>query len=492
MKKMYFLLALPLAVFALFSQPAQGQIKKSWDFTQGFSEETQNDLKADTENWATNASDSEGNPTAWKDAKKISGVLKANGNVIKELLGLSLGTSGLSNGNNIHLGPNKIRVTRANMQINFPKLANGQKLTVVARSANATATDRGFAAKYDYMKYIEGPADGICLGGAGDQTLVWQIETDGTDSVDVAIVTSPNGGLDISMFMIDNGDEPDLPEDLKIAYLYASNYSNYCGIDNDPIYNNTKIAEQQPEAIDIKDFTAADTDTLSALENYDIVVISEAIDGKSAFGKLLVQLVNRVPIINFKSFFYADGRWGVGAGVNPTTAKNDGGIATLTVPVANQDNDLFKDIEFEDDSLLVMFNNYDPETVKKNLLQSYTAKAGGLFENDPVLARIDKDGTSYNAIHTHGTKNLYTLIPISSDAMYLEEDNNLSDGAIQLINNAIDVAYASKGSVVACNTPTISQENGDKVTTVTIKCGTSGATLLYPRRQRSDDGQHPL
>ena len=463
----------------LLAQPAQAQIKKCWDFTKGFSEETQNDLKADTENWATNASDSEGNPTAWKDAKKLSGVLTANGNVIQELLGLSLGTTGLSNGNNIHLGPNKIRVTRANMQINFPKLANGQKLTVVARSANSTATDRGFAAKYDYMKYIEGPADGICLGGAGDQTLVWQIETDGTDSVDVAIVTSPNGGLDVSMFMIDNGDEPDLPEDLRIAYLYASNYTNYCGIDNDPIYNETKIAEQQPEAIDIKDFTAADTDTLAALEGYDIVVISEAIDGKSAFGKMLVQLVNRVPVINFKSFFYASGRWGVGSGVNPTTAKNDGGIATISVPSAYLEDELFTDVVFEDDSLVTLFNNYDPETIKSNLVQAYTADSDGLFGSDEVIAQVYNGETAYNAIHRHGTKNTYILLPISSDAMYLEGETNLSESAYLIINNAIDLAYASKGSVVACNTPTISQDNGDKVTTVTIKCGTSGATIYY-------------
>ena len=269
-------------------------------------------------------------------------------------------------------------------------------------------------------------------------------------------------------------------EDLNIAYLYDSTYTNYCGIENDPIFNNSKISEQNPTAINIASFTAADTDTLAALENFDLVVVSEAIGGTHKFGVKLVELVNRVPMVNFKSFFYANKRWSVGAGVNPTSkAANDGGIATIAVPSAYLEDELFTDVAFEEDSLVTMFVNYDTAVIKKNLMQAYTANADGLFGSDDVIAKVYNGETAYNAIHRHGTKNMYILLPISSDAMFVEGESNLSDNAMTIINNAIDMAAATKSKVSTCVAPTISQTNGDQVTYVTLASATDGASLYY-------------
>lgn len=267
-------------------------------------------------------------------------------------------------------------------------------------------------------------------------------------------------------------------DEVTMAYLYDSSYSGYCGIDNDPIFNNTKVAEVNSVAIDIKDFTAADTDTLDALENFDVVLISEAMASGHAFIKGVVEKINRVPMINFKSFLYKNTVWNFGAGANPTSAKNDGGIAVIDIPEAFRDDALFADVELEGGKV-TMFIEYDPTLIKNNLMQGYTVSTGSLIENDEVLATITNGTTTYNAIHRHGKKNMYILLPISSDAMFVEGDNNLSDDAIQIINNAIDMVYATKSGVTPCATPTVSFEYGDQVTTVTLACATADAKIYY-------------
>ena len=263
-------------------------------------------------------------------------------------------------------------------------------------------------------------------------------------------------------------------EEITAAYLYDSSYSGYCGIDDDPIFNNTKVAEVNSVAIDIKDFTAANTDTLEALENFDIVLISEAMGSGHAFIKGVAGKINRVPMINFKSFLYKNTAWNMGAGQNPTKASDNGGIATITIDSAFMEDPLFADVEIVEGKVN-MFIESDPATVKKNLVQGYTVSAGSLFEKDDVLAKV---GT-YNAIHRHGTKNMYVLLPLSSDAMCIEGENNLSDDAIQIINNAIDMVYATKSGVTPCATPSISFEYGDEVTTVTLACNTADAKIYY-------------
>ena len=141
MKKLLSITALLLA----FTLGAGAQEKKSWDFTQGLSEETIANLNADATNWASNGQDGEGNTNNWKNARN-QGVIEliANGQVIPELKGLTFDI-GKNKDNSIHLATTKLRLTRKSTIITFPKLANGQKITIVGRSANGTATNRGIA-----------------------------------------------------------------------------------------------------------------------------------------------------------------------------------------------------------------------------------------------------------------------------------------------------------------------------------------------------------
>lgn len=153
---------LSLMLFVVMAITANAQDRKYWDF-RTLSDETIADIVADPDTWTVTNKD-DGSFDRASDAKKISGVLKANGNPIKELQGLTFGSAGLSKNNNFMIATNRFRMTRDKMEIIFPKLAPGQTVTIRARSANSTATNRGFAAGNDNLEYISGPKDGICLG----------------------------------------------------------------------------------------------------------------------------------------------------------------------------------------------------------------------------------------------------------------------------------------------------------------------------------------
>ncbi len=278
--------------------------------------------------------------------------------------------------------------------------------------------------------------------------------------------------------------DPGPEKNLSIAYLYDSSYSGYCGIDNDPIANNTKLAEQDLVTIDVKNFTnPSDSlfqDTLAALQNYDLLVISEALSSGQQFAIACKDLINRVPMLNFKSFIYKKKCWSEGAGANPSDkAANNGGVPFITVPADFREDALFNEIEFESDSIITLFVNYDTATVKKNLVQAYTLNAGSMFEKDDVLAQTSFKEKSFNVIHRHGTKNMYMLISLSSDAMFLEEESNLSESCLQLINNAVDILAKTKAKVTPCAIPTIKTVNGDQVTDVILACATADASIYY-------------
>ena len=270
----------------------------------------------------------------------------------------------------------------------------------------------------------------------------------------------------------------DIEEDMHIAYLYDSSYNAgktpcYCGIDNDPFVINTVIGEKNTDCIDVKDLTGDDTAMLDSLATYDLVVLSEAIGGTHKFGVKLVSLVNRVPILNFKSFFYANKRWSVGSGVNPVKVGSGVfGCADIVVSEAYREDELFTDVDMEEDGTIHMFNYTELEN---NLMQAYTVNADGIFGKDDVIATVNGN----NCIHRHGAKNTYLLIPISSDAFYVEDECNLSDAAIQLINNAVNMLAATKGNVTPCVAPTASFAYANQVTTVTLATSTTDATIYY-------------
>lgn len=451
------------------------QVRKTWDFTK-LSQETIDNLIADTQNWESEGQNDDGTHKGFKSKGKLSGELQANGVVIPELAHLTFGTSGLKGGDYI-LRPTQFRMTRAGMVINFPKLAPGQTLTIRARSANNSATDRGFVSNNDNLEYISGPKGGTCIGRDaegygnadypveedGNYTLVWKVREDlGTDSLDISIKTSPNGGLDIALFMIDEGDEV-IEKTPEIAYLYDSSKANYSV--NDDVVSEILSSVGNVLTVDIKDFKGDEVDTIAALEaNYDLIVVSETPGSGHAWKNVLKGMVNRVPMMNLKSFFYKN--WGWGAGSNPKP-----GNGTVVLTEAAVAHPIFAELGYEAGAEVALYDA--PEDYTGNIVQGYTVNAGTLVADDEVLATV----SGINAIHVHGTTNAYMLFPLSSDAVvagaYPTEE------CMSIWSSAINYLVSTKSKVRPASKPTINVEYANGLTTVEIVTGIEGATIYY-------------
>ena len=448
------------------------EARKTWDFAgKGFSVATLELLAADTENWTPNLAE---NNNRFKNAVQMSGELQVAGQVIPETAELYFGKLGAGK-LNIDFGytPARVMLNGKDLTFTIKGLVAGQQIAIETMTAN-TSSERGIICSTNNATRIGG--EEISLE---PQINIFVVNEDVTDSVDVTFKTV-NGGIHIRSIIVDNGDEEGgNMESLKIAYLYQSTYASYVSLEDDVLYQCTKLAEENALAVDVANFTAEDTDTLDALAaNYDLVVVSEAIDGKSAFGAKIAEYVNRVPMLSFKSFFYNSGRWNWGTGKNPSTAKTEGGVPFLTIVAGAEEHPIFADVEIGDDNTVQMFEEY--EGLLKNMVQGYEASAGSLIENDNVLATVTGSAGTFNAIHEHGTKNTYMLIPLSSDAILVEGTENLGwETAIPMINNAINYLAATKSKVTPCVKPSASYDYDDMVTTVTLSSVTPEANIYY-------------
>ena len=296
------------------------QVKKSWDFTEGLSDETIENLNADATYWASNGTDADGNTNNWKNVGKpdANSYLMANGVVIPETMGLLIDI-GSNKDNSIHLATTKMRLTRKNTTITFPKLANGQKVTIVGRSANGTATNRGIAPVQDYIKLISGTTtDGACIflgnqveGSEGTYSFTWQIQTDSPDSVDVQFKLTPDAGIDFTLFMIDEGDAPSVQDAQKVAYLYGPGGS----LDDDYAYlyllgdSRFEVTPQSMEAF--PDAEGALKEEIEKLRQNAAVVLSPTLTAELPYLKdFLNGLVAYVPVLNLNPGLYDLMGWG--------------------------------------------------------------------------------------------------------------------------------------------------------------------------------------
>ena len=208
MKKLLFF----LTAFLPISIGLHAQEKKFWDFTKGLSAETVANLNTDTQNWSSNGTDENGVTINWKNETKPSPnvPLKANGVVIEETNGLlfDIGNNGY---NSIWLTQSDIRLTRKGTIITFPKLLKGQKVTIVGKASNGTATNRGIAPVQDYLVLTDGmTTNGQCIflgnqveGSLGTYSFTWEVQGDGDAPLDVQFQLT-EGGINFTLFMIND------------------------------------------------------------------------------------------------------------------------------------------------------------------------------------------------------------------------------------------------------------------------------------------------
>ena len=431
------------------------QVKKTWDFTQGLSDETIENLKADASHWAENGNDADGNINNWKNIGKpaTDSYLLANGVVIPETEGLYFDI-GSNKDNSIHLATTKIRLTRKSTKITFPKLANGQKVTIVGRSANGTATNRGIAPVQSYLRLIDGTqTDGACIflgnqvdGSLGTYSFTWQVETDSPDSVDVQFQLTPDAGIDFTLFMIDDGDAPEVKDAQKVGYLFSSANSTldddyaYLYLSGDSRFDITTLDLQSGS----DDAEWADAQ-IADLRNFEAVVVSPTIDANSnpVIGKLLKGIVAYVPVLNLNPNLYEPLGYG---------RTIDSGTRTLTI--LDTENSMFEGLDIAEGIELLLDGSISG------------VELGDYFANDKVVATAGE----VTAIHMHNpSRNAYMLLPLTLEDLLIANQDVIS----QLIPQSLQAVTDTKQEVKAVSQPVISTTFADGYTTVSISANRS-------------------
>jgi len=468
---------------------------KKWDFT-NWSSETVANIVAD-EKWT---GDEKGNGTVfegayWYTASTIAegcdadSSVMANGVAIKELVGLKINAMGskqiaiatdyqITKDNYAwgpYQGPQYLWFAGA-FEIRIPGVKPGTNISAGVES-HKPSDGRGID------MYVNGEKVAWTSGQSGYPTAydvyTWQVpENIDADVVDVIFKRS--NGCHVYYFDVEGyGDDDFDASAVKVAYLYDGTYNgakdadkNACGwlanggLDNDLVY--AALTSYDVQTIDYSTVGLTSAELNDSLLNYDVVVLSEAVGSSNALAKGTYDIVNKVPMLNLKSFFYKSGVWSVGAGNNPSPKAT-----TITVAEDYLDDALFTNVEMDED-VITLFDA-DPDGVYGNLVQGCTPSADGLFGNDDVIATVPTgEDASYTAIHTHGTRNQYMLIPISSD-----NSNLLTDAALTLISNAVEVLAKTKSSVQKAAAPIVSQEKADGITTVSISCASTNPTIYF-------------
>lgn len=185
---------------------ANAQSRKSWDFTKGVSDSSREMLDADAATWSKTVN-ADGVSTAWTTNINFDGELTANGVVIPEFAGLKFGDFQAANA--VMYRITNVRLQK-NCSITLPTLSAGQKVTIVAQSANGDADDRGFSLKNAQTE--EGETSVILLGNKvegspGVYTVVATVVADGVVKLSTGLSGDPKSGIEILSIIIDEGDK---------------------------------------------------------------------------------------------------------------------------------------------------------------------------------------------------------------------------------------------------------------------------------------------
>ena len=451
---------LTLAAMLMLTMGISAQEKKGWLFYEGLSEETIANLNADTQHWADNGN-TDGVIYNWKNVGKqaADSYWMANGEVIEELRGLLIDI-GSNKDNSIHLqtarngGDGKIRLTRKSTKITFPKLANGQKITIQGRSANGTATNRGIAPVQDYLQFQADESsslyNGACIfvgnsveGSEGTYTFVWKVVTDQPDSVDVQFQLTPDAGIDFTYFMIDNGDAPDVKDAQPVGYIYNGD------LDSDYAY----IYLSGDQRFDITEINAAETTaTADSLQKFQAIVVSPTIAADDSYLPVIKQAIAFVPTLNFNPYLYE----AMGYGTAFESASN-------VLSVNKADFGAFEGFDVEQPIELLSDGNIT------------AVELGNYFAKDDIVAYAGDPEEKVVAMHVHNIKrNAYLLLPLTLEQMAGANQDVIAT----LIPQALQTVAGTKKDVTAVGTPSITARQEDGYTVVSISAA-NGNAIYY-------------
>lgn len=442
------------------------QAKTVWDFAgKGFSAATLANLAADNTRWSA-----AGTPTnRYSNTVSMSGELTAGGQPITEAVGIKFGTLG-SGKVSVDFGylPPRIMLNGSGLAFTLQGLYAGHKITIVTMTANTTSA-RGINCSTNNATRISGDATSLV-----ENINVFTVNATVTTPSDVTFTTAV-GGVHIRSITVEGNEviNPDAP--VNIAYLFDSSYpgNTIIGTENDNVLQQG-LMQKNAYPIDIKNLTndtaKVFTDSLKALEKYQVVVITDALSETHPFGLKLKNLVNRVPMLNMKAALYNSNSWNWGSCKNPSVVSAaQNGIAKMTVQDAFTKHAVYESLDLSEGLTL-----FDGTVLNKNLVQGYVLNEGSIYASDSLMATVINGTDTIKSMHKHGSANSYMLLPLSSEAA-----STMNGNAVILVYNAAMHLATTKTDVVPALKPTITQEFMDGYTMVSLTSATAGAFIHY-------------
>lgn len=465
-----------LAMFALcvLGINAQEESRKVWDFRQGFSQETIDNMTAAAAAGVgyTNNYNAETGIGYFECKARTAGPLTIKVNdedwVVPELKGLTVGAVSNQHFNVVigekNLGPHIwLNGKKGEDYIQIDEKIPAGEQVVIIYSSHKNSEARGFKVSGNF-KDANGKQQWTVSTRAGIEEVpdkyldtVTVVNT-GEEAATLKLQTT--NGMHFHLIAI--GGMPGTPETKKqVAYIYDSAIQGY-NADDDYIPGTLEeYLSKRISAFDLKTIDAASkTITREQLESYDAVVLG-FITPNNANVAVLKSAISYTPILNLGTDLYE--AWGYG---QPVTTS----AFALSVAEKYRANDLFKSIDTdeslvgEDGSANFLANDADP-------ISGVSFAEGSYFAGDEVIATAG----GATAMHLHNLigRNAYLLLPIGYTGFIDEE------GGLDLLVNAVKYVADTKKDVTKTSKPQINPEYKDLVSLVTLKCSTKGATIYY-------------
>ena len=479
MKRFFTLAALALVLGA--GQADAQNLRKTWDFREGFSAKTVNALKGDQEEfgdtkyWRNYESDATKADEAhyWNasgDFKNSDGYActhnGGNEKVIPELEGLKLGATAAKkfvityNGtmktdeekyadapeHRHPFGPSYIWLNGKNETFSFQAEVN-QTIKIGVES-HSDSQDRGISLT---------ASTGSLTLTAGNPVPTHYTECEweltGTDGEVATMTVKTTNGCHIYYIIVGEGDDPNANK-TKVGYLTsgdATSEAAYQTIAADESYNVT--------ALD------AATVTAEQLQDYHVTVVSPELSADNAAVEVLRQAMPFVPIVNLNADLYA--AWGYGE------AYESGMSMAL---ITNIKHELFAGLVADEDYIA---HEVEGQYIVDLGVESFKGiRLGDYFAGDAVPA-IDGSDETVAAIHAHNPyHNAYIYVPFGTSA-----------AAQKIFFNALEMAKGSKSAIEQAPAPKITLEYKNLNTNIILSMASS--SLPKPQIFYTLDGTEP-
>lgn len=447
-----------LSLMLSLQMSADTPTRKTWNFTEGFSDITMNYLKADAANakglWTAkkNSYESKG-----RKAGPLYVVVAGNNTEISETRGLTFDATSSAHINIVYgaAGNNYVWINGSKAQdaVTIPKIEPNTKIVI------------------DYETHKAGVARGFkCITSGFASAKDGTTKVFNTTGRDTAVIINKSGtvsdlkiqatsGFHIYSIVVGNGDDPNAFK-THIGYLYSGSTSN------DPL--NTLLDNEQNKLTKIN--VSADVSQLTAdsLQHFDIMVLASSIPANSAVVPIIKAALPYVPTLNTNAGLYQ--AWGYGKAA---------GKEELAI-VRQPSKLLFNNVEITNDEE----KNSPVVALVADEQQATLVYPGSYFAGDDTLA-IGYNDPKAVAIHQHNINhNGYIYLPFNAGTIY--------EGSQVLASNAITLLKASKTAITATATPGINVHYGNYKATVTLTSPEPYSQIHYTLNGQTPTLESPL